>query len=245
MTSTWFRVLAIVGASAIVPARSAHAQAVTDDPRRPPPLQAPPNCQLYRGSARGNDPTQLVELVLCLDGASVRGTFQTSSLNSGWSKRSFDGSVVEPGARLALRETAFLERRSNPGWRFCLIDRYDLRFTTRTHIESDYHSTACNDDGHISVDLVGELDAGTPDSGALVEPPREQPRVVITPPDLQSVHTRRRGILERLSCSVAPGGARRGSAHACAVFSAVALISMGRSRSRHRRVPVDRKRVRL
>ncbi|MBL8683457.1 MAG: hypothetical protein JNK05_30085 [Myxococcales bacterium] len=243
MSALVVRVFAALSVVAL--ARPAFSQAVTDDPRRPPPLQAPPECQLYRGSARGNDPTQLVELVLCVDGSSVRGTFQTSSLNSGWSKRSFVGSVIEPDVRLALRETAFLERRSNPGWRFCLIDRYDLRFTTRTHIESDYHSTDCRDDGHISVDLVGALDAGVSDGGALEPPPREQPRVVITPPDLQSVHTRRRGLFERVSCATSPTAARDAGRRELLAFvcaAGVALV-LRRSRLDRRRAPIDRKTV--
>jgi hypothetical protein len=200
------RTLALV--CALIAPRVTHGQAIEDDPRRPPPLRAPPECQLFRGSARGNDPTQLVEMVLCVDGSAARGTFQTSSLRSGWSKRSFVGAVIEPRARLSLRETAFIDDRPNPRWRFCLIDRYDLRFTTATHVESDYHSSACRDDGHISMDLV-EADAGAPSpsnpaiEGSSVErsPLTEQPRVVVAPPDLSTVHARRRGWRSRLQCS--------------------------------------------
>lgn len=218
-------------------ASRANAQAVADDPRRPPPLSAPPECELYRGSARGNDPTQLVELVLCVDGANVHGTFQTSSLNSGWSKRSFVGNVIEPRARLALRETAFVSQRSNPGWRFCLIDRYDLRWTNERHIESDYHSTACDDDGHISVDLVAAIDAGVASATGQTLL-REQPRVIVAPADMRSVHTRPRSLRERLSCAV--GVVRDG--RRAESGAALTLVALGLVTVRMRRASRARKR---
>jgi hypothetical protein len=199
---------------------SASAQSVIDDQaRRPPPLEPPPTCELWRGAARGNDPSQVIEMILCVEGSSVRGTFQTSSLNSGWSKRTFVGTVIEAGQRLSLREVVFVDNRPRPGWRFCLIDQYDLRFTSATHLESDYHSSACEDNGHISADrVVGtdgavttqELsDAGWP---ARTELTAERPRVILVSP-VES--TRRRW----LSCSVPTLGSQRFDCWITVVFA--------------------------
>ncbi len=235
------RISAAIIGSIVLCASHVGAQAVIDDSRRPPPLQRPPMCELWRGQARGNDPSQVIEMVLCVDGRNVRGTFQTSSLNSGWSKRTFVGTVIEPGQRMALREVEFLDNRPNSGWMFCLIDQYDLRFTSQIHLESDYHSTACRDDGHISADRIEGADAGAlsasvpQDAGASEEQDpsgSEGPRgrIILVPPTQRA---RRRW----LQCAVGAVGAE--SSGWLVVALTAAGLALNGSRKRARRTVIS------
>lgn len=213
-------------------ARDAFAQAVVDDSRRPPPLEPPPSCELWRGSARGNDPTQVIEMILCSNGTNVHGTFQTSSLNSGWSKRTFVGNVVRPQQELSLREERFVENRPNSGWRFCLIDRYQLVFSSPTHFEADYHSEDCHDNGHISADRIVGADAGvvtdpsTLDAGPLhpQELTRSRPQIILVPP---AESTRRRWF----GCSVRPDKTTQPTP----VWMTFAALTLVLARRRHAR----------
>lgn len=143
----------------------AHAQGTIQRVRRPPPLEQQPRCELYRGTASGNSDA-LIELRLCpLDGGAVQGTHQWSSETSGWSQRAVEGRWE--GDRFVAREVRFIENRPAEGWRFCLIDRYEL---TRAgdRLAGTFVSEACTDRG--TFDLTRVSEAVPP------PPPRAPPR---------------------------------------------------------------------
>jgi hypothetical protein len=64
-------------ASLLLSSALAQAQGTVQlrDPRRPPPLEALPQCELWRGHIAGNDPTAEATLQLCTTGDDVTGVF--------------------------------------------------------------------------------------------------------------------------------------------------------------------------
>ena len=121
--------------------------------QRPPPLVAQPECQLWSGTISGNDPSAQITLRLCPSNPAVAsalaGRLQWSSTRSGWSERDVAGTATPDGVVLA--DTRIAENHPAPGWRFCSIDRYDLKRTEPNHLTGSYDSAACRD--HASVDL--------------------------------------------------------------------------------------------
>ena len=118
---------------------------------RPPPLPAEENCELWSGGASGNDPTVLVEVSLCpAENNEVSGRLQWSSLRSGWNVRRLEGRWSSGDRRqLTLSDSALLENRPEPGWRFCLIDSYDLQMVRPGRLEGTYASRQCDDNARI------------------------------------------------------------------------------------------------
>jgi hypothetical protein len=142
--------VALFGLALVAPA-SAHA----DEPEswRPPALEANDACDVYTGKASGNDPTMFVELRVCTDAKGVTGQAQYSGKSSGWSKREFTGAWS--GRVLEARESAVVDQKPNPGWRFCTIDRYALTLDPETkELSGTYDSAACRDHARVTLTLT-------------------------------------------------------------------------------------------
>jgi hypothetical protein len=105
-------------------------------------------CGCFIGPAPGNDPDTYLDARLCLDGRQVNGEIRWMSRNSGSNTRRVTGTVRE--ARWTLHDEAITTERAEGGWRFCAIDRYDLRQSGGS-LTGIYVSEACDD--RASVDL--------------------------------------------------------------------------------------------
>lgn len=109
----------------------------------PRQLNPQTGCELFVGTASGNDPSVRIGLRLCTDGAgAVTGQLQWSSLRSGWNVRDIAGSRT--GDRFQLRDLRVRKEQAEPGWRFCMVDEYALTLDEE-QLTGRYHSTACDD----------------------------------------------------------------------------------------------------
>ncbi|HND34713.1 MAG TPA: hypothetical protein PLA94_32140 [Myxococcota bacterium] len=123
---------------------------------RPPPLLPLPRCDNWKGTASGNDPSVEVSLRICPvegKGSAVEGTLVWSSLTSGWNRRDVVGSWEGP--RLLLRDLRVAEERPQPGWYFCVIDRYELEKVGPSTLSGRYDSAACMDHATLKLARVG------------------------------------------------------------------------------------------
>jgi hypothetical protein len=170
------------------------------DPRRPPPLDPPPECDLWRGHITGNDPSAEATLQLCTTGDAVTGVFLWSSLESGWNRRRFDGRWLDARQRLVLHDTAMLENHPADGWRLCLADRYDLRRVSDAELAGEFWSQACDDHGTMRITRLAQ-----PAPPELTTP---APTPAPTPARGVDEPLRRRRVL---GCGAAPGGASGGA----------------------------------
>jgi len=118
---------------------------------RPKALSPQKNCELWVGTASGNDPSVQVELSLCEDrNKELTGVLQWSSTKSGWNKRAVNGYKKEN--TILLHDERFLENKPNKGWMFCLIDEYSLSISKNT-MQGAYESKACKDKASLSLTL--------------------------------------------------------------------------------------------
>ncbi len=123
---------------------------------RPPPLQGEDGCVTYSGQATGgNDSTVRLELRLCRgSGDTLTGVTQWSSLVSGWSERRISGSIdPEAPGHVLLKDEEFLESRPEPGWRFCLIDTYELTVDGKS-LSGSYVAEDCHDTAKLALDVT-------------------------------------------------------------------------------------------
>ena len=145
-------------------ARSAHAAV-----EYPPELDAADDCTLWRGTVSGNDATVRMMFRLCPGpGDTVAGTGQWSSKVSGYNVRRISGRWLDKGARLELHDEAVTESRPEPGWRFCVIDRYAL-VRNGDELTGTYDSSVCKDHATVKVSLVTAppgAPSGSPSPGA-------------------------------------------------------------------------------
>lgn len=118
---------------------------------RPKALSPQKNCELWIGTASGNDPSVQVELSLCENrNQELTGVLQWSSTKSGWNKRAVNGYKKEN--TILLHDEKFLENKPNKGWMFCLIDEYSLSISKNT-MQGVYESKACKDKARLSLTL--------------------------------------------------------------------------------------------
>jgi hypothetical protein len=188
---------------------------------RPPLLEADAACEVWDGKASGNDPSVEVSLELCPSGDEVIGVFQWSSTTSGWNRRAVAGRYTRGDARLQLRDTRLIEEKPAPGWRFCVIDSYELERTSPDVLKGTYRSEACDDRATVSLKRRAEPKAGDA-SAAMSEPrppaPATTPSAAPTPPASSGSR-----------CSAALGA--HGPASLVAPLSlAAALLARGRRR---------------
>lgn len=181
---------------------------------RPPPLPLEEGCELWRGAVSGNDPTVQVEASLCPgEGNAVTGRLQWSSLKSGWNVRRLEGRwQSERRQKLSLRDTAIVEERPEPGWRFCRVDQYDLEVIRPNRMEGRYVSRPCDDTATIwlerqeapSSDTSGPADT----SDTVITPATPLPEMPALPAQVADDESDvRRGCL---GCAVLPFTSARG-----------------------------------
>ena len=206
-------------ASLLLSSALAQAQGTVQlrDPRRPPPLEALPQCELWRGHIAGNDPTAEATLQLCTTGDDVTGVFLWTSLESGWNRRAFLGRWLDARHRLVLHDTAMMENHPAVGWRLCLADRYDLRRVSETRLSGEFWSQSCSDRGSIEITRLAADQAPSP----LLAP---APPATPTPIARRDAPRRRRV----LGCGAAPMGATAAGSGLSGVFLALAAISRSR-----------------
>ena len=102
-------------------------------------------CQRWAGWAKGNDSGIRLQLRICRTRRGVAGTMRWDSKRSGWNVRRVVGRFSHGGKRLRLRDTRITRQKPKPGWRFCLIDSYDLQRVGIGQLRGTYHSAACRD----------------------------------------------------------------------------------------------------
>lgn len=152
---------------------------------RPPRLVPQSGCELWVGRASGNDPSMQIELELCpqADGRLI-GSLQWSSTLSGWNVRDLHGHYEADGRALSLSDDRVRAERPAPGWMFCTVDLYTLE-RAGDHLSGRYHSSACTDDGTMSLDRVTGA-AGQPaqpgQPGQPAQPGTSPPPSVPSPP---------------------------------------------------------------
>jgi hypothetical protein len=111
-----------------------------------------PACQLWEGTAAGNDPSVTLRLTLCEGEAGLYGVVEWSSRSSGWNRRAIEGRRGAKGG-LSLHDVRVLEEKPNPGWRFCVIDRYELDPAAPERLEGEYFSEKCRDAAAVKLAL--------------------------------------------------------------------------------------------
>jgi len=136
---------------------------------RPEPLREEEGCELWVGTASGNDPSVLVELHICPQGSGVAGHLQWSSTRSGWNRRAVQG-AWEGGTLLSLSDLRLVENRPLGSWYFCLIDSYELRRVGPDRLAGSYRSVACRDNARMNLRRRDGATAGS-------QPTGEAPRV--------------------------------------------------------------------
>lgn len=202
----WACVVALVVA---LVSRPTFGQIVDDQATRPPPLAPAPACELWEGTVSGNDPSVLVHARLCPAGDHVTGVLQWSSLRSGWNVRDIEGTWSPDHTALTLRDLRVTESRPQPGWRFCTVDRYDLRAVGLDVLTGSYVSRACDD--HAQVELRRSQRAEAVEVPRLPAPP-----VVPTAPAMPPRPQRR-----RFGCSIDATVSARGVIPRCSLWLAV------------------------
>lgn len=152
---------------------------------RPPLLPERAGCELWLGEAHGNDPGVRINLRLCPgEGASLTGELQWSGEESGWNVRAVEG--TRTGDQIRLRDVRIVEERPEPGWRFCTIERYELRAVGSDRLSGRYVSTSCDDQATVELRRVEGSAGGDPTrtpetrTGALDQQGIEAP--IIDPP---------------------------------------------------------------
>lgn len=175
--------------SAVLPAlllASQGSSAVAADTQssvRPPALEGRTGCELWVGTVSGNDPSVLVEALICEGmNRAVTGQLQWSSLTSGYSVRDISGNWSEDHAKLSLHDTKIVVNKPNPTWVFCAVDQYDL---TRAgdKLAGSYRSQKCNDTAAVRLTKKVQPEIALPppvDDPAPSEPDEHAPEIEVT-----------------------------------------------------------------
>lgn len=123
--------------------------AVASEAPRPPPLPAKVACDVYDGTAAGNDPSVELSLRICVDDSGVvTGEAQWSSTVSGWNRRELAGKRTSTGFQ--LRDVRVIDGKANGGWRFCEIESWTLTLSG-TSLTGHYQSAACADSATVTL----------------------------------------------------------------------------------------------
>jgi len=143
---------------------------------RPPALEGRTGCELWVGTVSGNDPSVLVEALICEGmNRAVTGQLQWSSLTSGYSVRDISGSWSEGRAKLSLRDTKIAVNKPNPTWVFCQVDQYDLS-RTGDKLDGSYRSEKCHDTARVKLTKKLQPEVALPP--AVDDPAPSQPDAV-------------------------------------------------------------------
>jgi hypothetical protein len=108
-------------------------------------------CSRWQGSVSGNDPSVHVTASLCEKDGHITGTLAWKSDKSGTSTRALDG--MRSKDAVVLHDTA-MSGTPNPGWRFCLIDKYELTGAGSDTLSGTYQSKRCRDVATIELHRV-------------------------------------------------------------------------------------------
>ena len=115
-------------------------------PAAPPGRMADGECRCWRGTVSGNDPGVVAHLYLCRKGELLSGTARYDSPRSGASVREVSGRVAPRQSTLLLRDDRIVQDRAAAGWRFCLVDAYELNLDPKTGaLAGSYRSAQCRD----------------------------------------------------------------------------------------------------
>ncbi len=108
-------------------------------------------CTAWTGTVSGNDPSVSIAANLCEDGKGhVTGSLTWTSDRSGVNVRAVEGAWSSDHAKLSMADVAITESRPNPGWRFCLVDSYELAGSASS-VAGTYHSSACSDEARVTL----------------------------------------------------------------------------------------------
>lgn len=194
----------------------------TTSSARPPALEGKTGCELWVGKVSGNDPSVLVEALIC-DGlnGSVSGQLQWSSLQSGYSIRDIAGSWLSRD-KVVLHDTKMAVSKPNPGWVFCPVDSYEL---TRSgdQLNGFYISKKCSDRATVALTKKA--------SPPVVVPPAPPEPEVVTPDPATEPPSRRPADKSSCACE-APAAPPGGAWLAALVLPVVSCARRRRARSR-------------
>jgi len=147
---------------------------------RPPLLPERAGCELWLGEAHGNDPGVRINLRLCpREGGALTGELQWSGQESGWNVRAVEG--TRTGDQIGLRDVRIVEERPEPGWRFCTIERYELRAVGSDRLSGRYVSTSCNDQATLELRRVEGPTGGDPTRTSETRNEAETPLAIEAP----------------------------------------------------------------
>ena len=205
---------------------------------RPEPLEDVAGCERWTGRAHGNDPTVLLDVRLCPEGAELAGEVQWSSLRSGWNLRKVRGSWSADGRTLTLRDVSIIEDKPKPGWKFCTIDRYQLEREAQDSLHGSYHSKACRDQAKVSLTRQATAPASSATAPPTAAPAGTAPAPTAggsepaAPPagSVEAPPSRDDGGV-RIGCGACAAGHRRTTSSWSAVL-ALTLLALQRSRRR-------------
>lgn len=140
--------LAFLAAAALGLTEHGRIGSSTEEPK---PKDPDPVCTEWSGTVSGNDPSVSIRGTLCEDAkGNVNGKLRWSSARSGSNVRQVDGAWSADHTALTLKDGAILESHPNPGWRFCVVDRYTLSGTADA-LSGRYSSSACHDDAAVTL----------------------------------------------------------------------------------------------
>jgi hypothetical protein len=196
----------------------------------PPELDGGDDCTLWRGTVSGNDATVRMMFRLCpAGGDNVAGTAQWSSKVSGYNVRKLSGRWLDHGARLELHDEAVIEQHPEPGWRFCVIDRYDLA-RHADELSGTYDSRACNDHATVKVSLIPtEPPASRSGSSSSPPPSAASAPSGITPPSSLPTDAKPRSSSRSCGCSC-PGQRGMPSGALVVLVALASAAAFGRRR---------------
>jgi hypothetical protein len=209
----------------------------TDSSARPPALEGRTGCELWVGTVSGNDPSVLVEALICegMNGA-VTGQLQWSSLKSGYSIRDIAGDWKGRDA-LRLHDTKMAVSKPNPGWVFCLVDSYEL---TRNgdKLTGFYTSKKCSDRATVALTKKAVPAAPLPPEPSPSEPSPSEPMPSDLDPRADAEPAK--PTTPPSACACRSVGAEANDARGAALLAGAALVSCARRKRARSRAAMSR-----
>jgi hypothetical protein len=148
----------------------------------PPALEASTHCEVWTGSARGNEPAMHTALKLCDDGSRVKGELDITGDSSGWARYDVDGSWDAKHETLTVREDDIAEEHAKNGWKFCSGDWLLTRDTRpgeggREALIGKFDAPSCGDHGNVNMTLAEAM--RTSDARNAERPRGKYPYVIV------------------------------------------------------------------
>jgi hypothetical protein len=112
-------------------------------------------CGRWSGLLSGNDRNVQVVLDLQCSGNQLRGAFQWTSWRSGTNTRALSGYYDPNSGEVILKDDGLLSASPRGNWRFCPIDRYELRLGANgEQLAGRFWSATCSDRGTFDVHRI-------------------------------------------------------------------------------------------